>query len=100
VAGLKYIQILNGQGPGSRQVSGGPTAPDSELYLASENNDVIVVKMGRTFEVLATNNLQDQVFVATPNRVPDACGPTKSTLPRGKATVVQEARSGRATRKR
>jgi hypothetical protein len=27
VAGLKYIQILNGQGTGSRQVSGGLTAP-------------------------------------------------------------------------
>jgi outer membrane protein assembly factor BamB len=39
---------------------------NGKLYLASENDDVIVVKMGRTFEVLATNTLHDQVFIATP----------------------------------
>jgi outer membrane protein assembly factor BamB len=39
---------------------------NGKLYLASENDDVIVVKMGPTFEVLATNTLQDQVFIATP----------------------------------
>ena len=39
---------------------------DGRLYLASENEDVIVVKMGETFEVLGTNTLADQVFIATP----------------------------------
>ncbi len=39
---------------------------NGKLYLASENDDVIVVRMGWTFEVLATNTLQDQVFIATP----------------------------------
>ncbi len=43
-----------------------PVGANGKLYLASENDDVIVVKMGRTFEVLATNTLQDQVFIATP----------------------------------
>ena len=39
---------------------------NGKLYLASENDDVIVVKMGPAFEVLATNTLKDQIFVATP----------------------------------
>jgi len=43
-----------------------PVAVNGKLYLASENEDVIVVKMGETFEVLATNTLKDQTFIATP----------------------------------
>ena len=43
-----------------------PVGANGKLYLASENEDVIVVKMGPTFEVLATNTLPDQVFIATP----------------------------------
>jgi outer membrane protein assembly factor BamB len=43
-----------------------PVGVNGKLYLASENDDVIVVKMGPTFEVLATNTLRDQVFIATP----------------------------------
>jgi outer membrane protein assembly factor BamB len=39
---------------------------DGKLYLASEDSDVIVVKMGETFEVLATNTLEGQTFIATP----------------------------------
>jgi hypothetical protein len=36
------------------------------LYLASENDDVVVVKAGEQFEVIATNTLEDQSFIATP----------------------------------
>jgi outer membrane protein assembly factor BamB len=36
------------------------------LYMASENDDVIVVKAGEQFEVIATNTLADQSFIATP----------------------------------
>jgi len=43
-----------------------PVGANGKLYLASENEDVIVVKMGETFEVLATNTLADQTFIATP----------------------------------
>jgi outer membrane protein assembly factor BamB len=43
-----------------------PVGANGRLYLASENEDVIVVKMGETFEVLATNTMADQVFIATP----------------------------------
>ena len=43
-----------------------PVGANGKLYLASENDDVIVVKMGEKFEVLATNTMADQTFIATP----------------------------------
>jgi outer membrane protein assembly factor BamB len=43
-----------------------PVGVNGKLYMASENEDVIVVKMGEKFEVLATNTMKDQVFIATP----------------------------------
>jgi outer membrane protein assembly factor BamB len=43
-----------------------PIAVNGRLYLASEDEDVIVVKMGPKYEVLATNTLKDQSFIATP----------------------------------
>jgi outer membrane protein assembly factor BamB len=39
---------------------------NGKLYMASEDGDVVVVKMGETFEVLATNSLPGEMFVATP----------------------------------
>jgi outer membrane protein assembly factor BamB len=39
---------------------------NGKLYMASENEDVIVLKMGEKFEVLATNTMADQMFIATP----------------------------------
>jgi outer membrane protein assembly factor BamB len=39
---------------------------NGKLYLSSENEDVIVLAMGEKYEVLATNTLTDQMFVATP----------------------------------
>lgn len=43
-----------------------PVMVNDRLYMASEDGDVIVVKAGETFEVLATNTLTDQSFIATP----------------------------------
>lgn len=43
-----------------------PVGANGKLYLASENEDVIVLAMGEKFEVLATNTMTDQVFIATP----------------------------------
>ena len=43
-----------------------PVAANGKLYLASEEGDVIVVKMGPQYEVLATNTLESQMLVATP----------------------------------
>jgi outer membrane protein assembly factor BamB len=41
-------------------------AVNGKLYLSAENGDVIVVKMGETFEVLATNSFPGHSFIATP----------------------------------
>jgi outer membrane protein assembly factor BamB len=43
-----------------------PVGVNGKLYMASENEDVVVVRMGEKFEVLATNTMKDQVFIATP----------------------------------
>jgi hypothetical protein len=37
-----------------------------KLYLSSEEGDVIVLKMGPEYEVLAVNTLKDQSFIASP----------------------------------
>ena len=39
---------------------------DGRLYISTEEGDVVVVRMGPTFEVLATNTLTDHSFIATP----------------------------------
>jgi outer membrane protein assembly factor BamB len=43
-----------------------PVGANGKLYLSSEEGDVIVVRLGEKFEVLATNTLADQKFIATP----------------------------------
>ena len=43
-----------------------PVGANGKLYLASEDDDVFVVKMGDKPDVLAVNTLKDQVFVASP----------------------------------
>ena len=43
-----------------------PVGANGKLYLASEEGQVIVVRMGKTYEVLATNTLEDASFIATP----------------------------------
>jgi outer membrane protein assembly factor BamB len=43
-----------------------PVGANGKLYMAAENGDVIVARMGEKFEVLATNTLADQMFIATP----------------------------------
>ncbi len=43
-----------------------PVGARGKLYLSTEEGDVVVVKMGDTFEVVATNTLADQSFIATP----------------------------------
>jgi outer membrane protein assembly factor BamB len=43
-----------------------PLVANGRVYLATEEGDVVVVKAGSTFEVLATNTLTDQSFIASP----------------------------------
>jgi outer membrane protein assembly factor BamB len=52
--------------PKSYNFKASPVAANGKLYLATEDSDVVVVKMGETFEVLATNTLPDQMFIASP----------------------------------
>ena len=37
-----------------------------KLYLATENEDVVVVRPGPKFDVIATNTMTDESFIATP----------------------------------
>ena len=41
-------------------------AANGKLYLATEEGDVVIVKLGEKYEVVATNTLTDQFFVASP----------------------------------
>ncbi|MEK6321136.1 MAG: PQQ-binding-like beta-propeller repeat protein [Acidobacteriota bacterium] len=43
-----------------------PVGANGKLYLATEEGDVVVVRMGEKYEVLAVNTLTDQMFIATP----------------------------------
>jgi outer membrane protein assembly factor BamB len=43
-----------------------PLVVNDRVYLATEEGDVVVVKAGSQFEVLATNSLSDQSFIASP----------------------------------
>ncbi len=43
-----------------------PVGAAGKLYLASENEDVIVLRMGEEFEVLSVNTMKDEFFVASP----------------------------------
>ena len=43
-----------------------PVGANGKIYLATEDEDVVVVKMGDTLEVLATNTLANQSFIASP----------------------------------
>jgi outer membrane protein assembly factor BamB len=43
-----------------------PVAAGGNLYLASESGVITVIKLGEKFEVVATNTLADQMFVASP----------------------------------
>jgi outer membrane protein assembly factor BamB len=43
-----------------------PLVANGRVYLATEEGDVVVVKAGNAFEVMATNTLTDQSFVASP----------------------------------
>ncbi|HEX5735596.1 MAG TPA: PQQ-binding-like beta-propeller repeat protein [Blastocatellia bacterium] len=43
-----------------------PVGANGKLYLATEEGDVVVTKMGEKLEVISTNTLADQVFLASP----------------------------------
>lgn len=47
-------------------VKASPLAAGGRVYLATEEGDVVVLKAGDRLEVLATNTLTDQSFIASP----------------------------------
>lgn len=52
--------------PQSYTFKASPVAANGKLYLASEEGDVIVLKLGKTYEVLATNAMGDEIFISSP----------------------------------
>ena len=54
------------RGEAWRDIKASPVGANGKLYLASEDGDIMAVKMGEKFEVLATNTLEDQLFIALP----------------------------------
>lgn len=52
--------------PKAYNLKASPVGANGKLYLATEDGDVVVLKMGEKFEVLAVNTLEDQVFIASP----------------------------------
>lgn len=58
----QYLQRVHHGGSG---FSSSPVAADGRLYFASEDGEVVVVKAGPTFEVLATN-VMSEVIMSSP----------------------------------
>lgn len=52
--------------PKAYNLKASPVGANGKLYLATEDGDVVVMKMGEKLEVIATNHLTDQIFIATP----------------------------------
>lgn len=55
----QYLQRVHHGGSG---FSSSPVAADGRLYFASEDGEVVVVKAGPTFEVLATNAMSEVIM--------------------------------------
>lgn len=62
--GEPYYQQQRIMPPDSYKAS--PLGIDGKLYIASESGVVSIIKMGEKFEQLASNTLEDQMFVASP----------------------------------
>lgn len=52
--------------PKPYNIKASPVIADGRIYYATEEGDVVVAKLGAPFEVIATNTLADQFFVASP----------------------------------
>ena len=52
--------------PNPYTFKGSPLAANGKLYMASEEGDVIVLKLGKTYEPLAVNKMGDEIFISSP----------------------------------
>jgi len=52
--------------PKGYSIKASPLAINGRLYFSTEDEDVVVAKAGPTLDILATNTLKDQSFIASP----------------------------------
>ena len=52
--------------PKPYNIKASPVAVGGRLYFPTEEGDVMVAKIGPTFDIVATNTLTDQSFIASP----------------------------------
>ena len=52
--------------PNPQNIKASPVLAGGHLYFPTEEGEVIVAKVGKTFEIVAANTLTDQSFVASP----------------------------------
>jgi outer membrane protein assembly factor BamB len=52
--------------PKPYNIKASPVVAGGHLYFATEEGDVVVARLGPSFEIVATNTLTDQSFVASP----------------------------------
>ena len=52
--------------PGTYSLKASLVGANGNLYVSTEQGDVLVVKMTEKFEVVATNKMTDEFFIATP----------------------------------
>ena len=60
------VQLYQARMPRPYNFKASPVGAAGKLYLASEEEDVIVVAMGDAFRVLATNTMTGHSFIASP----------------------------------
>jgi outer membrane protein assembly factor BamB len=59
-------QIYQERLPGAYSLKASLVAANGNLYVSTEQGDVLVVKMSDKFEVVANNKMTDEFFIATP----------------------------------
>jgi outer membrane protein assembly factor BamB len=52
--------------PKPYSIKASPVGANGKLYISTEDGDVVVVKMGEKYEVLGTNSIAGQMFIASP----------------------------------
>ncbi len=52
--------------PNPYSLKASPIGADGKLYVATEQGDVVVVKLGPTYEVLAVNSIEGETFISSP----------------------------------
>lgn len=59
-------QLFQERLPGTYSLKASLVGANGNLYVSTEQGDVLVVKMSSKFELVATNKMTDEFFIATP----------------------------------